>query len=152
MKWLNIIILSVFLIHPVFANTTDQQVFQTMFSDWTAAFNRKDLQKSCQLFSKSIVADYQGVPQKNYVTICDGFKKIFSIDRQRYQYHFKLHDVYRSGNLAVVRITWYLRILEDNKLKSQIQDEGMDVFQKNAVGRWEIVNYIGYLVSDLHFI
>lgn len=122
----------------------DHQLFERLFTDWTAAFNRKDVTGSCQLFSKSVIANYQGIPEKNYTSICDGFKKIFNMNEQRYHYSFKLHDVYRSGNLAAVRITWYLRVYEDGKLKSRTQDEGMDVFEKNEAGSWQIVNYIGY--------
>jgi ketosteroid isomerase-like protein len=120
------------------------RLFDKLFADWTAAFNRKDISKTCHLFSKSVIANYQGVPPKDYAAICDGFKKIFTKSNLRYQYSFKLHQVYRSEALAVVRITWYLRIYEKGKLKSITQDEGIDIFQKNNQGQWQIVNYLSY--------
>jgi len=122
----------------------DTVIFQQLFSDWTEAFNQKDLSRSCALFSKKVVANYQGVPEKNYSSICDGFKKIFEEKDKRYQYRFKLHHVYRSNTLAAVRITWYLNISENDKPISEVQDEGIDIFEKNEQGQWEIVNYIAF--------
>lgn len=124
-------------------NQTDL-FFKNIFTDWTNNFNQKNVSKSCALFSKQVVADYQGISQKNYNSICNGFKKIFTLQNQRYQYRFTLHHVYRSGNLAALRITWYLRLYENEKLKSITQDEGIDILEKNKAGEWKIVNYIAY--------
>lgn len=129
-------------------SSQDHRMFEKIFSDWTAAFNRKDLTKSCDLFATEVKANYQGVPAKNYQTICDGFKKIFHSDLKSYQYHFQLHDVYREGNLAALRITWYLEIYEHGQLKSKTEDEGIDIFKRDHQGQWKIVNYIGYQVRD----
>ncbi|HEN5521375.1 TPA: hypothetical protein U6299_002865, partial [Legionella pneumophila] len=108
----------------------------------------KKLAPTCALFSKSLAADYQGAPQKNYTSICHGFKKIFQQTRKNYQYHFKLKRVYRSGHLAVARITWYLQIFEQGKLISETQDEGLDVFLKDSQNQWKIINFIAYPVPD----
>lgn len=131
---------------PVLAmtNLDDQKLFEKIFTNWTTAFNHKDLHASCDLFSKSVIANYQGQPKRNFKSICDGFSKIFSSSTQRYHYSFKLHNAYRSGSLAALRITWFLHIYENNKLKSTTQDEGMDIFEQDKLGRWKIVNYIAY--------
>ncbi|HEN5499096.1 TPA: hypothetical protein U6294_001840, partial [Legionella pneumophila] len=47
---------------------------------------------------------------------------------------------------AVARITWYLQIFEQGKLISETQDEGLDVFLKDAQNQWKIINFIGYPV------
>lgn len=131
---------------PLYAlpKDNDYALFERIFTSWTTAFNQKELAPVCGLFAKSVTADYQGVPTKYYVSICEGFKKIFA-EPKRYHYRYKLHHVYRSLNLAAVRITWYLTIYENNKKLSFTQDEGMDVFEKNKSGKWEIVNYVGYM-------
>ncbi|MHB1948462.1 MAG: YybH family protein [Gammaproteobacteria bacterium] len=125
-------------------NKNDRMLFEGIFTVWTDAFNHKNLAGSCRLFAKSVTADYQGVPQKNYAAICGGFKKIFKEPHRQYRYTFKLHQVYRSGNLATVRITWYLRLDEKGKKTIVTQDEGLDVLQRNSQGEWQIVNYVGY--------
>ena len=122
----------------------DTLIFQTLFEKWTDAFNRKDLGGSCSLFSNTVAASYRGQPEKNFDSICNGFKKIFAETKRSYRYRFKVHHVYRSGNLAAVRITWYLTVVEDGKLKSLTEDQGMDILEKNESGNWQIVNYVAY--------
>lgn len=140
-----IVCLSFFFITTnLYAKASDAAAFEKLFSDWTYAFNHKNLEGSCRLFSKSLTADYRGVPPKNYAAVCEGFKNIFQQSQRHYQYHYKIHHVYRSGDLAAVRITWYLSIYENNKLASTIQDEGIDILEKNKLGNWEIVNYLAY--------
>lgn len=124
-------------------NYQNHRLFDQIFLAWVDAFNHKNLAGSCNLFSKNLLASYQGVPPKNYYTVCNGFKKIFHETRD-YQYHFKLHQIYRANDLAAVRITWYLRISEQGKLISTVQDEGLDIFKQNKRGEWKIINYLGY--------
>lgn len=118
--------------------------FEQVFSQWTEAFNHKDLTSACALFSTDVVANYKGVPEKNYANICGGFKKVFAQTDRHYQYRFKLHQTYQSPTLAAARITWYLDIYKNNQLISSTKDEGLDIFERSKTGEWKIVNYLGY--------
>ncbi len=122
----------------------DKVIFEQLFNQWTEAFNQKDLGGACSLFAKTVKAKYRGLPQKNFDDICNGFAKIFNEKNKNYSYSFELQDVYRQGDLAVVRITWYLQIKENDMNKSIIQDEGFDVLEKNKKGEWQIVNYLAF--------
>lgn len=124
----------------------DRVLFEKVFDEWTQAFNQKNLTQTCNLFAKSIIANYQGSPQKNYASICNGFKKIFANNDLKYHYTFKLYSVYLSGDIAAVRITWYL--YKEKKMKKTLvtQDEGLDVLRKNKQGQWQILNYLAYPV------
>lgn len=126
------------------ATDKDIAVLEKLVKDWTAAFNKKDLNATCSLFSKHIIADYRGLPQKNHAAICDGFKKIFADKLQRYEYKYKIHNIYRLGDLAAIRITWYLHVFQGDKEIATIQDEGMDVLMKNDKDQWQIINYLAY--------
>ncbi len=141
-----IFILTFFFFSHIYAalNLEDNELFYKIFNEWTVAFNKKDLKKSCELFSSKMTADYAGQPQKNYMSICEGFKKTFAESQRHYQYSFKIRHVFRSNDLAAVRITWFLLIYEKDVLISSSQDEGMDIFQKNQDGKWQIVNFISY--------
>lgn len=147
-KIVSIILLCFFITaHAKPNNAADHAVFNVLFTAWTTAFNGKNLPQTCALFSSELKADYRGAPQKSFTSICDGFKKVFSENSRRYVYRFKLNDIYHTGDLAAVRITWYLDIYENEKLILTTQDEGLDILQKTAAG-WKIVNYLGYEVSD----
>ncbi len=145
-RFTTIIVLSLALMPTLYGapiNSPDYPEFEKIFNDWTDAFNHKDVKKSCALFSPKVTADYQGASQKNYDDICDGFKKIFA-KVASYEYHFTLHSVYRADNLAVARITWYLKIMQGDKLLSTVQDVGIDIFKQDAQQQWKIINYIAY--------
>lgn len=122
----------------------DILIFEKLFSDWSEAFNKKDLTKTCDLFSKTMTATYQGSPEKNYQSVCNKFKELFNQKNKQYQYRFEIHQVYRSLDLAVVRITWYLTVDELGKKTAVIQDEGLDVLQQDAEKQWKIVNFLGF--------
>ncbi|KTD74964.1 YybH family protein [Legionella waltersii] len=126
--------------------SNDYALFEKLFTDWTLAFNQKKLAQTCALFSKDLKADFQGAPIKSYDSICEGFKKVFRQKEKRYHYRFKINQVYRSGNLAAVRITWYFLEYKKGRLISKTQDEGLDVFLKDSNHQWKIVNYIAYPV------
>lgn len=127
------------------SHQNDMATFEQIFNEWTTSFNNKNAEKTCSVFSKSVVGDYQGAPQKNYAALCDGFKKLFQKPNYRYHYRYKLHDVHRSGDLAIARITWYLDVYENGQKTSATQDEGMDVLEKNASDNWQIIRYLSYM-------
>jgi ketosteroid isomerase-like protein len=124
--------------------SADTLVFEKIFSDWTDAFNQREAAKTCELFAKSAVASYQGVPEKNYDAICNNLKKILAKSDRKYQYSYKIQDVYRSQSLAAVRVTWYLQEYVQDKMVSLTVDQGLDVFQQNKDGQWQIVNYVAF--------
>jgi ketosteroid isomerase-like protein len=132
---------------PGYADASNDEVnFQKLFTEWTNAFNQKQYPKVCHLFAKSVHADYQGSSQKNYAKICEGFRKIFQEKEMTYHNDFKIHHIYRSDDLAAVRITWYLNIYKNGKHMSFIQEEGLDIFQRQTNKKWEIINFIAYPV------
>lgn len=136
----------IFLI-PSYANDqTDYHTFNQIFKEWSEAFNHKDLKKTCSLFSTALTAEYQG-HTRNYQQVCAGLKKIFT-EKNTYKYHYKIEQVYRSGNLAAVRIKWFFYQYQNGKIKSITQDHGIDVFKQNAHDRWQIVNYLAYMVNN----
>lgn len=144
------ILLFIFISNSYAKTTEDQPNFQAIFSSWTDAFNQKKYPEVCDLFSPSLISNYQGAPQKNYTKTCEGFQKIFLQEKQKnisYHNDFKIHQIYYSGNLAAVRITWYLDIYKNGKLSSSIQEEGLDIFEKQPNGQWKIVNFIAYPIK-----
>jgi ketosteroid isomerase-like protein len=124
----------------------DQAAFQAIFSAWTKAFNEKRFPEVCSLFSRSLNSDYQGAPTKDYAATCNGFQKIFQQTEYVYHNDFKIHQIYRSNDQAAVRITWYLNVYKEGAHHSSIQEEGLDIFQKQKSGKWEIVHFIAYPV------
>lgn len=130
------------------ASDADFKVIEKRFADWTEAFNRRDLEGSCALFSKEIRADHQGVPTEDWQTMRARFQKLFADKSRDYKYRFKLINVYRSGNLAVGRITWYLTVTKDGKQSLEEETQSMDVFKPNKEGVWEMVDFVSFTELD----
>lgn len=130
LAWL-IVALNVVFMSTAQANVAeDEATFQAIFRAWTQAFNEQRFPEVCKLFSRSLIADYQGAQTKNYSSMGNGFKKIFEEREVVYHNDLKLHQIYRSNDLATVRITWYLNICKEGVHLSSMQEEGLDVFQK----------------------
>lgn len=130
------------------ATDNDFKVIEKRFADWTEAFNRRDLDGSCALFAKNIRADHQGVPTENWQTMRARFQKLFADKSLQYKYRFKLINVYRSGDLAVGRITWYLTVTKDGKPFLEEETQSMDVFKLNKEGVWEMVDFVSFTELD----
>ena len=146
-KWIFLLLTCSLFISTDTIASENSALFNQLFSTWTQAFNHKNLAGSCNLFSRNVIADYQGIPTKNYTSICDGFKKIFKENRD-YRYSYKIKNIYRAHDLAAVRITWYLQISEKNKVITKVQDEGLDIFQLDKQKNWKIINYLGFPTKD----
>lgn len=140
-----ILVCFIFFLLSGVAHASDREEFEQLFSQWTTAFNHKRLTETCALFAKNVSANYRGIPRKNYTAICASFKKLFNDPNKQYHYQYRLHQIYRAEDLAAVRVTWYLKVLEKNKHLERVQDEGLDVLQKKH-GHWQIVNYLAYQI------
>ncbi|MBI2812113.1 MAG: nuclear transport factor 2 family protein [Candidatus Melainabacteria bacterium] len=125
------------------AAETDAKMVDRLFANWTRAFNNKEMAGSTNLFSKECIASLPDAPHKDYDAICNGFKKIFASKTDGLKYRYKIHKIFRSGDLATVRITWYSSAYKQNKLIATTTEQGLDVFKKEKDG-WKIVNFIAY--------
>ena len=123
---------------------SDFKTIEKRFADWTEAFNRRDLEGSCALFSKDIKADHQGIPTEDWQTMRKRFQKLFADKSKKYTYRFKLLRVYREGNLAVGRITWFLTVAKDGKTVLEEETQSMDIFKPNKNGVWEMVDFVSF--------
>ena len=127
---------------------SDFNAIEKRFTDWTEAFNRRDLEGACALFSKDIKADHQGIPTEDWQTMRARFQRLFQDQSRQYKYRFKLLRVYRAGDLAVGRITWYLTVTEDGKKTLEEETQSMDIFRPNKRGVWEMIDFVSFTEPD----
>ncbi len=113
-------------------------------TQWTADFNAGDAEKTCALFSRELRADYRGQPERGYDGQCDILKRSLSDKSRRYSYALAIKEILVWGDVAVVRLTWTLTITPKNSDTITSIEPGLDVFRKEADGRWRIVRYMAY--------
>jgi ketosteroid isomerase-like protein len=113
-------------------------------AQWTADFNAGDAEKTCALFSRELRADYRGQPERGYDGQCDILKRSLSDKTRGYSYALAIKEILVWNDVAVVRLTWTLTLRpKDGKTITSIEP-GLDVFRKEADGRWRIVRYMAY--------
>ena len=124
-------------------NVSRQEIAGAL-TQWTADFNAGDAEKTCALFSRELRADYRGQPERGFDGQCDILKRSLSATTRHYSYALAIKEVLVWGDVAVVRLTWTLTITpKDGKTITSIEP-GLDVFRKEADGRWRIVRYVAY--------
>ena len=55
-----------------------------------------------------------------------------------------IKEVIVSGDLAVVRLTWISTVTAADGASETDDEQGLDVFAKQADGSWKIIRYIAY--------
>lgn len=108
---------------------------------WTDDFNEGRADKVCDLFSRNAVSTYRGQPERTYDEICDLLQNSLADAAREYRYQLDIREIIVEGNLAVVRLAWTLFIAPFNVTSVET---GMNVFRREADGRWRIIRYLAY--------
>ncbi len=89
--------------------------------------------------------DYRGFPERGYQDVCDLLQRALSDPNKRFSYSADIKEIIVAGDLAVVRLTWTLKV-KSNDAPQEISSEepGLDVFRRQPDGRWKIIRYIAY--------
>jgi len=129
------------LLFAAAARADDAADIRTRLEQWTEDFNAKRIEPVCDLFSKELLSTVRGQGDKDYATRCDILTKSLNDPAREYHYDLDLHEVIVEGDLAVVRLTWTLFV---TPLNVTAIEPGIDVFRKEADGRWRIIRYLSY--------
>ena len=124
-------------------NTSRKEITDAL-TQWTAAFNAGDAEKTCALFSRDLRADYRGQPERGYDGQCDILKRSLSDKSRRYSYALAIKEILVWNDVAVVRLTWTLTVTPKQSNTITSIEPGLDVFRKEADGRWRIVRYMAF--------
>lgn len=124
---------------PALAAEADD--IRARLEQWTEDFNEGRADAVCDLFSKEAISSYRGQPERNYEAICALLQRSLADPARDYRYELELREIIVEGDLAVVRLTWRLFI---TPLNVTSVEPGMDVFRKEADGKWRIIRYLAY--------
>jgi steroid delta-isomerase len=134
-------------ISPAAAQSADpaQDAIRTALLRWTADFNARKSAAICELFAPDLRYDYRGQPERGYREICDLLHRSLSDPAKHYNYSPEIKEVIVSGDIAVVRLVWTLRVSSEGKTDAVVSKEtGLDVFRREPGGDWKIIRYIAY--------
>jgi ketosteroid isomerase-like protein len=108
---------------------------------WTDDFNAGRGDGICDLFSKEAISNYRGQPERNYDEICALLQDSIADPARDYRYQLDIREIIVEGDLAVVRLVWTLFIAPLNLTSIE---PGIDVFRREADGKWRIIRYLAY--------
>jgi len=110
-------------------------------NQWTEDFNAGRAEAVCDLFSKDAISNYRGQPERNYDEICGLLQDSLADPARDFHYEIDIREIIVEGDLAVVRLTWTLFIAP---LNITSVEPGMDIFRREADGKWRIFRYLAY--------
>src|SRR5262249_8392741 len=135
------------LVGPAMAQSSgpDETAISEALIAWTRDFNRGDTSKICGLFAADLRYDYRGHSERGFADICGLLQGSLSDRTKKYVYSLQIKEILVSGDLAVVRLVWTLRVSPAGSAPEMVSEEpGIDIFRKQPDGRWKIIRYLAY--------
>ena len=116
-----------------------------VLEQWPKDFNARNKPGVFGFFAPDLVATFPGQPDRDFAAMCKHLGTALE-DPKRFRYDApKIHQVIVSGDLAVVRLTWTLRLTIDDR-EVVTREHGMDVFRRQKDGTWKCA--ISYAYPD----
>jgi uncharacterized protein (TIGR02246 family) len=139
-------LVSLALISPAAAqgDTPAQAAIRAALTHWMADFNAGRAEKVCDLFARDLVAQYRGQPERGWDALCDLLKRSLADRDKSYSYALAIREILVEGDLAVVRLTWTLKVRGKDAAETTSVEPGIDIFRRQSDGSWKISRYIGY--------
>jgi uncharacterized protein (TIGR02246 family) len=125
-------------------DTPAQAAIRAALTQWMADFNAGRAEKVCDLFAPDLVAQYRGQPERGWDALCDLLKRSLADRDKSYSYALAIREILVEGDLAVVRLTWTLKVRGKDAAETTSVEPGIDIFRRQADGSWKISRYIGY--------
>jgi ketosteroid isomerase-like protein len=123
----------------------DRAVIRAELDAWTQAYNARQRDSICGIFSKELRYKFGEVPDRGYNDVCIALRGLLADKTIRSHYTLDLREILVYGDIAVVRLIW---ILDESKAGSnhtvRSLEPGMDIFQRQKDGSWKIIRYLAY--------
>ena len=129
---------------PTCAEADAETAIRAALEHWRQNFNARKTENICDLFAPELLYDFQGLPEQNYTLLCDRLHKALASETPNITYGLRIKEVIVSGDLAVVRLTWISTVTGADGTGETDDEQGLDVFAKQADGSWKIIRYIAY--------
>jgi ketosteroid isomerase-like protein len=131
---------------PLSAQSGDQaeRTIRAALAKWTNDFNARDTARICDLFAPDLVYDYRGFPERDYPTLCGLLHRSLADPTRTFSYALDIKEIIVSGDMAVVRLVWTLKVTSAGAKTEESREPGLDVFRRQSDGSWKIARYIAY--------
>jgi uncharacterized protein (TIGR02246 family) len=112
---------------------------------WTQAYNARQADKVCSIFSKDLRYKFGEVQDRGYNEVCTALHRLLADETQRSHYTLDLREILVYGDIAVVRLIWTLDSSQPGSNAAvRSLEPGMDIFKRQDDGTWKIIRYLAY--------
>lgn len=111
---------------------------------WTRDFNSGDASEVCSLFAPDLISNFRGEPEDTYNSLCANLQMALGDSAKAYHYDLEIREIIVSGDLAVVRLVWTLKLRPKNGAEETKREPGLDIFRRQPDGSWKIARYMAY--------
>jgi len=127
------------------ADSRDESAIRDALAKWTEDFNAGNSERICNLFDPALRYDFRGAPERGFDDICRLLRRSLADKTKSYSYSPNIKEVIVSGDLAIVRLVWTLKVKPASGARETVSREpGIDIFRKEPDGSWKIVRYLAY--------
>jgi steroid delta-isomerase len=124
---------------------SSEKQIRAALDSWRQDFNAGRAERVCDLFARDAIASYQGQPERRYDAICGLIKTALADTTRRLAYTVDIKEVLVFGAVATVRLVWTLQIApKDGTPSYRVEEQAMDLFQRQADGKWRIIRSLAY--------
>lgn len=128
---------------PALAQSAETAIRDAL-AKWTNDFNARDASHICDLFAPDLAYDYRGFPERDYETLCSLLRQSLGDPTKAFAYALDIKEIVVSGDMAIVRLVWTLKVTLPGAKEVETKEPGLDVFRRQPDGRWKIARYIAY--------
>jgi uncharacterized protein (TIGR02246 family) len=122
-----------------------EKAIRDALSRWTDEFNARDATRICDLFAPDLRYDFRGTPERDYNAMCSGLQRALGDRSKTLTYSFDIKEIIVSGDMAIVRLVWTSRVSREGSPQViETKEPGLDVFRRQADGKWRISRYMAY--------
>jgi ketosteroid isomerase-like protein len=127
------------------AAETERNEIRATLRNWTKEFNARNVPEVYTLFAPDLISNYQGQPTGDYHSLCAQLRTSLNDPDKSYHYSFRINEIQLCRDLAIVRLTWHLRVSQKTSAGQIFIDEtSLDIFRRQPDGSWKISRFNAY--------
>lgn len=116
-----------------------QTQIRNALQQWPKDFAAGNAAAVCGLYARDVVATYPGQADRDYAAICGDLTASMKDAQRKFRYDApKVEVLLISGDLAVARLVWTLRIGGGPDEGAPIYERALDVFRRQPDGSWKL--------------
>lgn len=122
-----------------------EMAIRDALSKWTDDFNARDATRICDLFAPDLRYDFRGSPERDFAAMCSLLHRALGDRSKTFTYSFEIKEIIVSRDIAIVRLVWTSKVTREGSAEvTETREPGLDVFRRQADGKWRIARYIAY--------